>query len=113
MSVHRAWLSRTITYIVLLFSMTVLIFAANLSHDGQTVALMLAKLGEGPLGRSERCERESSCAKNRRNSNGTSSGGDIVADLCWGYEKNCKKENRLFVPHCNGPPRPWLVGPPF
>ena len=27
--------------------------------------------------------------------------------LCWGYEKGCSEETRLFVPHCDEPPEPW------
>ena len=27
--------------------------------------------------------------------------------LCWGYERDCTKEKRLFVPLCHEPPRPW------
>lgn len=28
-------------------------------------------------------------------------------NLCWGYEKGCTEENRLFVPHCDEPANPW------
>ena len=28
-------------------------------------------------------------------------------ELCWGYEKRCSKEKRLFVPQCEGPAKPW------
>jgi protein O-GlcNAc transferase len=27
--------------------------------------------------------------------------------ICWGYEKGCTKEDRLFLPYCDGPPSPW------
>lgn len=26
---------------------------------------------------------------------------------CWGYEKGCTEEKRLFVPHCDEPAKPW------
>ncbi|KAL5484492.1 hypothetical protein EMCRGX_G021003 [Ephydatia muelleri] len=28
--------------------------------------------------------------------------------VCWGYERNCAKDQRLFVPHCDEPPSPWV-----
>lgn len=28
-------------------------------------------------------------------------------DLCWGYEKGCTEETRLFVPRCDEPANPW------
>ncbi len=31
----------------------------------------------------------------------------VQAELCWGYEKDCTNERRLFVPHCEGPAQPW------
>lgn len=27
--------------------------------------------------------------------------------LCWGYEKGCTEEKRLFVPYCDEPANPW------
>ena len=29
------------------------------------------------------------------------------ASLCWGYEKDCTEETRLFVPRCEEPAKPW------
>ena len=28
-------------------------------------------------------------------------------ELCWGYEKGCTSEKRLFVPRCDEPAMPW------
>lgn len=28
-------------------------------------------------------------------------------ELCWGYEKGCTIEKRLFVPRCDEPALPW------
>lgn len=28
-------------------------------------------------------------------------------EVCWGYEKGCNKPNRLFLPLCSEPARPW------
>lgn len=28
-------------------------------------------------------------------------------DICWGYEKDCSEETRLFIPQCDEPPKPW------
>ena len=71
-----------------------------------------SRLGEGPLGKTskidvgeEDCEEE--LCKEHRTKNENTSSGNYVADLCWGYEKDCKKENRLSVPQCQGPSRPW------
>ena len=34
----------------------------------------------------------------------------LQRDFCWGYERDCTKENRLWVPKCDGSPvRPWWV----
>ena len=27
--------------------------------------------------------------------------------MCWGYEKDCSEDKRLFVPRCDEPPKPW------
>ena len=27
--------------------------------------------------------------------------------LCWGYERGCTEERRLFVPTCDEPANPW------
>ena len=34
---------------------------------------------------------------------------DRDGHLCWGYEKGCTEELRLFVPHCDDPPKPWAT----
>ncbi|CAI8028714.1 EGF domain-specific O-linked N-acetylglucosamine transferase [Geodia barretti] len=67
-------------------------------HDGSTVDEMLARLGEGPAlftdaGATSTCE-DSTCEERE--------GG-----LCWGYERDCTEDNRLFVPRCDGSPKPW------
>ena len=110
---HRVCLYRILIYGVFLFYTLLWVFA---SHDGRTVDLMLARLGEGPLGRTLKesddgkvdCEAED-CVDIRRTINRSMESEDSVKDLCWGYEKGCKKENRLFVPQCEGPSRPWYV----
>ena len=49
-SVHRCCLSRTLLYSVIFSSLLAWILSFSRSqHDGRTVTLMLAKLGEGPL----------------------------------------------------------------
>ena len=77
---------------------------------------MLARIGEGPLGRTlkQSVGGEADCEEGERVDdcsalNQSTSGYDDVSDLCWGYEKRCKKKNRLFLPQCNGPSRPWYV----
>ena len=84
--------------------------------------MMLARIGEGPLTRSNNkakdelylyggeidCE-QGSCAVERSDLNGSVRSDEAVKNLCWGYEKRCKKENRLFVPRCEGPHRPWYA----
>ena len=104
--------SGVLIYSVIFVSMLAWIFGSRSHHDGRTVTLMLARFGEGPLGKTnkfdvgeEDCE-EGLC-KQHRTKNKTNSSHVYVEDLCWGYEKDCKKENRLFVPQCQGPPEPW------
>ena len=91
---------------------------------------MLAKLGEGPLlldrgqGRNRSsvtmdgaeidCEQEEegeeSCSGRRIvNLSSLEATGSIARSLCWGYEKDCDKKNRLFIPHCHEPYKPWYV----
>ena len=82
---------------------------------------MLAKIGEGPLGGRNRqsisvvmddaeidCEHQESCS-GRRIVHLTTEGADSVENLCWGYEKDCEKKNRLSIPQCHEPPQPWYV----
>ena len=115
-SVHRCCLSRILLYSVIFSSMLAWIFGTESHHhDGRTVTLMLAKLGEGPLGRNRDregaeidCERQESCS-DHRTTNVTSERAQSVQDLCWGYEKDCKKEERLFFPECQGPSKPWYA----
>lgn len=35
------------------------------------------------------------------------SNGECREDVCWGYEKHCNNSNRLFLPMCSEPARPW------
>lgn len=120
-SLHRCCLSRTLLYSVIFSSLLAWILCSSRSHhDGRTVTLMLAKLEEGPLGGGRNrqsvamdgaeidCEQQESCS-NRRTVNLTLGATDSVENLCWGYEKDCKKKNRLFVPQCHEPPQPWCV----
>ena len=83
------------------------------SHDnGTTVTLMLAKIGLGPAvplsplsAESAVCDGESGeCLVQK-----VLHVEDLkeVDDRCWGYEKGCGKEKRLFVPQCEGPASPW------
>ena len=90
-------------------------------HDGRTVTQMLAEIGEGPGLQSNWSVTSKECE------NGTEGCDDdglrsirvlIMPDegtkeLCWGYEKKCNKEKRLFVPHCDEPSRPWCVESEF
>lgn len=68
-------------------------------HGGSTVTAMLAKLGLGPL---------AYCGSGEKN--------DYLCSelalkdhlpVCWGYEKDCAKEEALFVPQCEPPAKPW------
>ena len=91
---------------------------------------MLAKLGEGPLlldrdlGRNRSsvtmdgaeidCEQEEeeeeSCSGRRTvNLSSLEATGSVTQNLCWGYEKDCDEKNRLFIPHCLEPYKPWYV----
>ena len=111
--IHRLCLPRVLIYSVLFFSTLVWIFATESHHNGRTVDLMLARMGEGPLGRTlkqsvpdcEEGERVDGCSV----LNQPTSDYDDVSDLCGGYEKRCKRKNRLSVPQCSGPSRPWYV----
>ena len=123
----RPWhLSRTQLYGIILSSMLAWILGTSGSqqdhHDGQTVSLMLAKFGEGPLALERRrqqvydagidCEHQDSCSDNSTLNLTVEDAGSIensVGNLCWGYERNCTKANRLFIPQCHGPPQPWYV----
>ena len=79
-------------------------------HDGNTVTKMLARLGLGP---------EGAAAGDAMDGGGGSGGdgGDASSEAvessfeqlprCWGYEKDCVKDDRLFVPVCDGPASPW------
>ena len=53
-------------------------------HDGSTVDKMLSRFN---------C-KDQDCSSE-------------VDQLCWGYEKKCSKQRRLFVPRCEGPAKPW------
>ena len=33
----------------------------------------------------------------------------LQIDLCWGYEKGCTEERRLFTPQCDEPAKPWCA----
>lgn len=114
--VHRLYLPTVQIYSVLFFSTIVWIFATGSHHDGRTVDLMLARMGEGPLERAlkQSVGGEAACEKGElvddcSSLNKSTSGYDDVTDLCWGYEKSCKRENRLFVPQCKGLSKPWYV----
>lgn len=119
-SVHRCCLSRTLLYSVIFSSLFTWILSFSRSqHDGRTVTLMLAKLGEGPLlnrsfvtmdGAEIDCEQqeEESCSRRTINLN-LEATGSVAETLCWGYEKDCDKKNRLFIPHCHEPYKPWYV----
>lgn len=116
--IHRCYLSRTLLYGAIFSTLLAWILCTSRSHhDGRTVTLMLAKMGEGPLGSRQStseavddaeidCEHQESC-NGRKTVNLTAEGADFVENLCWGYEKDCMKKDRLFVPHCNEPPKPW------
>lgn len=71
-------------------------------HDGSTVTEMLARLGLGP-GASGCGGGGEECSMAERSSE------ELSNEMCWGYEKDCSKENRLFVPECGGSPRPWYI----
>jgi hypothetical protein len=129
-SLHRCYLSRTLLYVVVFSSLLAWILCLSRSqHDGRTVTLMLAKLGEGPLLRERNrssvatdgagidCEQQEESCSGRTAVNLTieardGSVGAEIESLCWGYEKDCDKSNRLFVPHCNEPHKPWYVCTP-
>ena len=84
---------------------------------------MLAKLGEGPHGHGSKssvgmvdsveidCEQQQEPCSDSRTVNMTlvEATDPVAENLCWGYEKECTKKNRLFVPHCHEPPQPWYV----
>ena len=127
-SVHRCCLSRTLLYSVIFSSLLAWILSFSRSqHDGRTVTLMLAKLGEGPLlldrgqGRNRSsvtmdgaeidCEQEEESCSGRRTINLSSleATDSVTQNLCWGYEKDCDEKNRLFIPHCLEPYKPWYI----
>lgn len=71
-------------------------------HDGSTVTKMLARLGLGPgVNSGALCEGDAACLQEEEE------GGSIPTDMCWGYEKGCSREKRLFVPKCEGAAKPW------
>ncbi len=72
-------------YLALFFLLTVH-NAGSSQHNGTTVDHMLSRY---------KCKEDCS----------TPQGTDDDV-LCWGYEKKCSKERRLFVPHCEGPAKP-------
>ncbi len=81
------------------------------SHDGSTVTVMLARLGLGPgalmntSGSDDgACDEDAEACDAGREGLGE---GETPEDMCWGYEKDCSKEKRLFVPKCGGDSRPW------
>ena len=77
------------------------------NHDGSTVTRMLARLGLGP-GAHQQGGSESQACEEQEDGRCLAEQGDLLpADLCWGYESGCGKKKRLFVPHCEGPPKPW------
>lgn len=80
----------------------------NNHHRGSTVDGMLARYLKHEADRGvsiENCDSVGGC---EGMSNATSEGSNSVDDeLCWGYEKKCNKRNRLFVPQCDGPAKPW------
>ena len=89
------------------------------SHDGSTVTAMLARLGLGPLSLTAPSpshsdaggcdEGDEACGDGGGGREGLrgGGGGEVPEDMCWGYEKNCSKEKRLFVPKCEGAAKPW------
>ena len=111
--VHRCCLSKILLYSVIFSSMLAWIFGTGSHHhDGRTVTLMLAKLGEGPLGKRNEsynakinCGHQDSCGDHLF----IADEADSIKNLCWGYEKDCRKENRLFLPQCQSPPKPWYA----
>lgn len=76
---------------------------AQVHHDGSTVTEMLARLGLGPGASGSGCGAGEECSMAQRSSE------ELPNETCWGYEKDCSKENRLFVPKCGGSPRPWYI----
>ncbi len=73
-------------------------------HDGSTVTKMLARLGLGPQAdMAAACEGDQLPACTLVEEPWQL----LPKEKCWGYEKGCSKENRLFVPQCEGPPAPW------
>lgn len=79
---------------------------------------MLARLGLGPApfdrltasaGGAKDCEDGAEGCDGARERLVQGGGGveEIPEDMCWGYEKNCSKEKRLFVPKCEGAAQPW------
>jgi len=80
-------------------------YAVMASHDASTVTAMLARIGLGPLAH---------CYSNN-NSRGEEPlegqclqlGLEKNMPKCWGYERNCSKEESLFVPQCEPPAQPW------
>ena len=92
-------------WLVLLLCLSLCSLADSEGHDGGTVTAMLARLGLGPGAASEGCEdgeEDVPCLR------GVGPEVEEVAkDLCWGYEKDCSKDKRLFVPTCSGSATPW------
>lgn len=73
------------------------------NYDGRDVTKMLARLGLGPG--ALKCAGED--ATTSEDCSRLSLEDDLPEDMCWGYEKECTKERRLFVPQCGGSPSPW------
>lgn len=74
------------------------------AHDGSTVTEMLARMGLGPGADSTSagaCEEAGACL------GGQGEDKPLPKDICWGYESGCTKEDRLFIPKCEGAAAPW------
>ncbi len=78
-------------------------------HDGVSVTRMLAKMGLGPAG-SKLSWKLKPCGLSRPCLTPFSEGQTEGAGgfpSCWGYEKGCTEDIRLFVPQCEGSASPW------
>lgn len=106
---NRPCFNRVLIYGVVSLSMLTWIFPASSHHDGKTVSLLLARLGEGPLGHKDNGAVECDGGLCANQTVQTADSDGVVENMCWGYEKGCKKENRLFVPRCDGPSKPWYI----
>ena len=97
---------RSKLYAILIAVCLVLITPTQQRHDGGTVDRVLARYlgqGTGGGGSSKKCSSVGDC----EDMNNVTSDSSTDDELCWGYEKKCNKRNRLFVPQCDGPAKPW------